>query len=91
MGEWYVIRKRSLFIICKETPSAIWESRSEVIPRWESVTDHIMKKCVKEDAAYMADYIADETGKVKEIRYDLISEPVMDPVSDTIPLDPLEY
>lgn len=50
-----------------------------------------MKKCVKEDAAYMADYIADETGKVKEIRYDLISEPVMDPVSDTIPLDPLEY
>ena len=35
--------------------------------------------------------IADETGKVKEIRYDLISEPVMDPVSDTIPLDPLEY
>ena len=56
-----------------------------------SDTDHIMKKCVKEDAAYMADYIADETGKVKEIRYDLISEPVMDPVSDTIPLDPLEY
>ena len=52
-----------------------------------SDTDHIMKKCVKEDAAYMAD----ETGKVKEIRYDLISEPVMDPVSDTIPLDPLEY
>ena len=29
-----------------------------------SDTDHIMKKCVKEDAAYMADYIADETGKV---------------------------
>lgn len=56
-----------------------------------SDTDHIMKKCVKEDTAYMADYIADETGKVKEIRYDLISEPVMDPVSDTIPLDPLEY
>lgn len=56
-----------------------------------SDTDHIMKKCVKEDAAYMADYIADETGKVKEIRYDLISEPIMNPVSDTIPLDPLEY
>ncbi len=56
-----------------------------------SDTDRIMKKCVKEDAAYMADYIADEAGKVKEIRYDLISESIMDPVSDTIPLDPLEY
>ena len=30
--------------------------------------------------------------KLRKSRYDLISEPVMDPVSDTIPLDPsLEY
>ena len=56
-----------------------------------SDTDHILQKCVREDAVYMADYIADEAGKVKEIRYDLISESIMDPVSDTIPLDPLEY
>ena len=48
-----------------------------------SDTDHIMQRCVREDAAYMADYIADEAGKVKEIRYDQIS--------NTIPLDPIEY
>ena len=44
-----------------------------------SDADHILKKCVREDVTYMADYIADEAGKVKEIRYDQIS--------GTIPLE----
>ena len=44
-----------------------------------SDADHILQKCVREDAVYMADYIADEAGKVKEIRYDQISS--------TIPLE----
>lgn len=36
-------------------------------------TDHIIEQCVREDAAYMADYITDDTGNVKEVRYDEIS------------------
>ncbi len=38
-----------------------------------SDTDHIIQNCVREDATYMPDYIADEAGRVREIRYDLVS------------------
>lgn len=37
-----------------------------------STTDYIVENCVKEDAVYMPDYVMDENGKVKEIRYDRI-------------------
>lgn len=36
-------------------------------------SEHIMEKCVREDTVYMADYITDDTGNVKEVRYDEIS------------------
>lgn len=39
-----------------------------------SDTDHILDKCVREDAAYMADYVTDEQGQVKEIRYDAVTD-----------------
>ncbi len=39
-----------------------------------SDTDHILDKCVREDAAYMADYVTDEQGQVREIRYDAVSD-----------------
>ena len=38
-----------------------------------STTEYILKKCVREDAVYMPDYVTDGSGKVKEIRYDRIS------------------
>ncbi len=38
-----------------------------------STTDYIVKNCVNEDTIYMPDYVTDERGKVKEIRYDRIS------------------
>lgn len=38
-----------------------------------SDADHIYHQCVREDTEYMADYVMDEQGKVKEIRYDEIS------------------
>lgn len=38
-----------------------------------STTDYIVKNCVNEDTIYMPDYVTDENGKVKEIRYDRIS------------------
>lgn len=37
-----------------------------------STTDYIVKNCVNEDTIYMPDYVTDENGKVKEIRYDRI-------------------
>lgn len=37
-----------------------------------STTEYIMKNCVNEDAIYMPDYVIDENGKIKEIRYDRI-------------------
>lgn len=37
-----------------------------------STTEYIMKNCVNEDTIYMPDYVIDENGKVKEIRYDRI-------------------
>lgn len=36
-------------------------------------TEHIIEKCVREDTAYMADYITDDVGNVREIRYDEVS------------------
>lgn len=39
-----------------------------------SDTDHILDKCVREDAAYMADYVTDEQGQVREIRYDAVPD-----------------
>ncbi|MDE6186080.1 MAG: hypothetical protein K2G39_11725, partial [Lachnospiraceae bacterium] len=37
-----------------------------------STTEYIMKHCVNEDTVYMPDYVIDENGKLKEIRYDQI-------------------
>lgn len=37
-----------------------------------STTEYIVKNCVNEDTVYMPDYVTDENGKVKEIRYDRI-------------------
>lgn len=37
-----------------------------------STTEHIVKNCINEDTVYMPDYVTDENGKVKEIRYDRI-------------------
>ena len=37
-----------------------------------STTDYIVNSCVNEDTVYMPDYVTDEKGKVKEIRYDRI-------------------
>lgn len=39
-----------------------------------SDTDHILDKCVREDTAYMADYVTDEQGQVREIRYDAVPD-----------------
>ncbi len=33
----------------------------------------IARQCVKEDSLYMPDYVTDNEGKIKEIRYDRIS------------------
>ncbi len=38
-----------------------------------STTEYIIENCVKEDTVYMPDYVTDQNGKIKEIRYDLIS------------------
>ena len=38
-----------------------------------STTDYIIENCVREDTVYMPDYVTDRNGKLKEIRYDLIS------------------
>lgn len=34
----------------------------------------IADKCVREDAIYMADYVLDEDGRLKELRYDRITD-----------------
>lgn len=34
----------------------------------------IADKCVCEDAIYMADYVLDEAGRLKELRYDRITD-----------------
>lgn len=39
-----------------------------------SNTDYIVNHCVREDTVYMPDYITDEKGNIKEVRYDKISE-----------------
>ncbi len=38
-----------------------------------ATSEMIAKKCVNEDTFYMPDYITDNEGKIKEIRYDKIS------------------
>lgn len=38
-----------------------------------STTDYIIENCVREDTVYMPDYVTDGDGRLKEIRYDLIS------------------
>lgn len=38
-----------------------------------STTEFIVENCINEDTVYMPDYITDECGKIKEIRYDRIS------------------
>lgn len=37
-----------------------------------SNTEYIIRNCVNEDTVYMPDYVIDENGKIKEIRYDRI-------------------
>ena len=37
-----------------------------------STTEYIIRNCVNEDTVYMPDYVTDEHGIVKEIRYDRI-------------------
>lgn len=37
-----------------------------------STTEYIINNCVNEDTVYMPDYVTDEHGKIKEIRYDRI-------------------
>lgn len=37
-----------------------------------STTEYIMKHCVNEDTVYMPDYVIDENGRLKEIRYDRV-------------------
>ncbi len=39
-----------------------------------STTEYIIENCVNEDTIYMPDYVTDQNGKIKEIRYDLISK-----------------
>ncbi len=38
-----------------------------------STTEYIIKSCINEDTVYMPDYVTDECGRIKEIRYDRIS------------------
>ncbi len=38
-----------------------------------STTDFIIENCVNEDTVYMPDYVTDQNGQIKEIRYDLVS------------------
>ena len=38
-----------------------------------SNTDSIVKNCIREDTIYMPDYVTDENGEIREIRYDKIS------------------
>ncbi|NBH25719.1 hypothetical protein D3Z60_07885 [Lachnospiraceae bacterium] len=66
----------------KETNSSLLKSRLETLEKsgiklylngLPSTTEYIVKKCVNEDTVYMPDYVTDEEGKVKEIRYDRIS------------------
>ncbi|MDD6491561.1 MAG: hypothetical protein PUG54_04935 [Firmicutes bacterium] len=37
-----------------------------------STTEFIISNCVNEDTVYMPDYVTDEHGKIKEVRYDRI-------------------
>jgi len=39
-----------------------------------SCTEYIVQNCVREDTMYMPDYITDEKGNIKEVRYDKISK-----------------
>lgn len=38
-----------------------------------STTEYIVENCINEDTVYMPDYVTDECGRIKEIRYDRIS------------------
>ncbi len=38
-----------------------------------SSPDEIYRQCIAEDATYMADYIMDEIGQLKELRYNKVS------------------
>lgn len=39
-----------------------------------STTEYIVENCVREDTVYMPDYITDERGNIKEVRYDKVSQ-----------------
>ena len=38
-----------------------------------STTEYIVENCIREDTVYMPDYVTDEYGRIKEIRYDKVS------------------
>lgn len=40
-----------------------------------STTEYILKNCVNEDTVYMPDYVTDESGRIREVRYDKICLP----------------
>lgn len=40
----------------------------------QTTPDTIVSKCVCEDSAYMADYVLDEHGALKELRYDRVTD-----------------
>lgn len=62
------------------------DSLLQILKKWEAAgirlymdgaptsSEYIEKNCVKEDTLYMPDYITDKEGKIKEIRYDRISQ-----------------
>lgn len=37
-----------------------------------ATSEYIIRHCINEDTVYMPDYVTDESGKVREIRYDKI-------------------
>ena len=37
-----------------------------------ATSEYIVRHCINEDTVYMPDYVTDESGRVKEIRYDKI-------------------
>lgn len=40
-----------------------------------SNTEYILNHCVNEDTVYMPDYVTDENGMIREVRYDKICLP----------------
>ena len=55
--------------------SAVMESGVGLFIEGKPATpEMIAQKCVCEDMVYMADYVLDETGRLKELRYDRVTD-----------------